>query len=32
MTGIHLNLDAWIVLAIIAVLVLAFLASRRRAS
>ncbi len=30
MTGIHLNGDAWIVLAILAVLVLALLAKRRR--
>jgi MYXO-CTERM domain-containing protein len=32
MNGIDLNGDAWIVLAIVAVLVLAFLASRRRSS
>lgn len=32
MTGIHLNGDAWVVLAVVAVLVLSFLASRRRSS
>jgi hypothetical protein len=32
MAGIQLNSDAWIVLAVFTVLVLAFLASRRRES